>query len=330
MKKRFLSTLIAAALATNITSMVLASETNNTLIDINQIYKSAYDATTKSLNEKTQVSIKEAREAINKLPKEYGWAISEFSKQIDTVQQPIFVQIIHCIKKAEGTNKQNDINNGRGLVKDVIEEQYRSTWSSVLDKVQQEKINRLVRNVNEVNTENINKLVIIEEELSDLNKVKFNNTVKDFVDTYSDEIFVKITSSTELTNKYCEIIENKLDKKEIEEIKACSDSEELVDTLKNSQADKNKLFNSAIYWVKTTDSVDIEKLSKKVKEYSNDNKEIVKPEKEEVVEKAKQQKEAEQIVRAEKLKQQEIGRQAQLKREQEEKQKQAETERQAR
>src|SRR3712207_7317003 len=45
-------------------STVFASSTTNKSTNINELYKNAYTATMKSLNEKTQSSIKEAREAI--------------------------------------------------------------------------------------------------------------------------------------------------------------------------------------------------------------------------------------------------------------------------
>src|SRR3712207_6810018 len=67
--------------------------------NIDQLYKDAYNATEKCLKLGTQESIKEAREAIGKLPKSLNWAIGEFSKQVDTKQHPIFVEIIKSITK---------------------------------------------------------------------------------------------------------------------------------------------------------------------------------------------------------------------------------------
>ncbi|AWZ48603.1 hypothetical protein C3495_07125 [Clostridiaceae bacterium 14S0207] len=273
MRKRFLSTLIALTLTTGTASTVFASSTTNKSTNINELYKNAYTATMKSLNEKTQSSIKEAREAIGKLPKSLDWAIGEFSKQVDTVQHPIFVEIVNSIEKSKNTNKQDDINSGRELVKDVIEDQYKRTWSSDLDRVQQKKIERLIQNVNKLNVANSDALEVIEEELNDLSKVKYNNTVKNFVDTYSDQIFTKITGTKELVDKYSQIVEKKLSTEEIKQIKNCANAEKLTSILKESKADKNKMLEAAIYWINSTENADIEKLTKEVTTYNvNDEK----------------------------------------------------------
>ncbi|GAA0785822.1 hypothetical protein GCM10008909_15130 [Hathewaya limosa] len=273
MRKRFLSTLIALTLTTGTASTVFASSTTNKSTNINELYKNAYTATMKSLNEKTQSSIKEAREAIGKLPKSLDWAIGEFSKQVDTVQHPIFVEIVNSIEKSKNTNKQDDINSGRELVKDVIEDQYKRTWSSDLDRVQQKKIERLIQNVNKLNVANSDALEVIEEELNDLSKVKYNNTVKNFVDTYSDQIFTKITGTKELVDKYSQIVEKKLSNEEIKQIKNCANAEKLTSILKESKADKNKMLEAAIYWTNSTENADIDKLTKEVTTYKvNDEK----------------------------------------------------------
>ncbi|GAA0783494.1 hypothetical protein [Hathewaya limosa] len=237
--------------------------------NIDQLYKDAYNATEKCLKLGTQESIKEAREAIGKLPKSLNWAIGEFSKQVDTKQHPIFVEIIKSIEKSKKSNKQEDINTGRELVKDVIEDQYKRTWSAELDKVQQVKIEKLVSSVKNIKVAPNNTLVLekVEEELSDLNKVKYNDGVKKFVDEYSAEIFTQVLEVKALAKKYMEIVDKRIGNAEKEAIKNCRTSEELVEYLKHIGADKNKAFNAGLYWSSLNLKLTSEKIDEILKNY---------------------------------------------------------------
>ena len=81
MKKRVLGSLVAFTLSMNLFSISTFAATK----DINALYKEAYDATNTCLKVRTQQSVKNARQAISKLPKNITWAIGEFSKQVDSV-----------------------------------------------------------------------------------------------------------------------------------------------------------------------------------------------------------------------------------------------------
>ncbi|AWZ48411.1 hypothetical protein C3495_06075 [Clostridiaceae bacterium 14S0207] len=183
MKKRVLGSLVAFTLSMNLFSISTFAATK----DINALYKEAYDATNTCLKVRTQQSVKNARQAISKLPKNITWAIGEFSKQVDSVQQPIFIKLLNSLSKAKNTKKQADINATRKMINDVIETQYKRTWSSELDKVQQGKINTLVTLVNS-NKKDDNTVNAIKNEFNDIKTVKYNDVVANWIKNYSKDV----------------------------------------------------------------------------------------------------------------------------------------------
>ncbi|GAA0789635.1 hypothetical protein GCM10008909_25630 [Hathewaya limosa] len=216
---------------------------------IEELYKDAYYATTKCLNLRTQESIKEARDMIARIPSNLQWAIGEFSKQVDSIQQPIFEKIIETLEKAKELKSQLSINESRKLIKDVIEDQYKATWSAELDKVQQEKISNLVKSIQRASIKNDSESwKIANEEMKDIDTVEYNDGVKQWIYTYRKQIDVEIVGVKELTNKYSEVICNELTKEEIKDILKCSNKDELIKYLKDINADKNKAFNAGRYW----------------------------------------------------------------------------------
>lgn len=109
----------------------------------NELYKDAYNLMTKALEERTQQSVNAARKAINLLiGTDAGWAVGEFSKQVDTVQEELFVRFMSIIYY-EGTTYRkesltiDEINEARALVNDFStyegNKAYITTWSSVVD-----------------------------------------------------------------------------------------------------------------------------------------------------------------------------------------------------
>lgn len=105
--------------------------------NIDTIYKNAYDLTQKSVVEKTQLSVNEAREAIKLIPTSMDWAIGEFSKQIDMVQHSILVSIVTLINIAENETNQTNVNNARASIPDELTPYWRNSYSSAVDVIQQ-------------------------------------------------------------------------------------------------------------------------------------------------------------------------------------------------
>lgn len=139
MKK--LSNIIAILIM--LTSTLYSNSYATTNTDL--LYKNAYDATISALELRTQDSINVAREAISKLPTDMDWAIGEFSKQIDTVQHPILVDIVNAIKNAQYNPNQNNINIAKRTIPDNLPDIWRSSYSSAVDIIQQELQIRLVQ-----------------------------------------------------------------------------------------------------------------------------------------------------------------------------------------
>jgi carboxyl-terminal processing protease len=104
---------------------------------VDSIYSSAYIATAAAMNQMTQKAINEARTAISKLPKELDWAVGEFSKQVDIVQHPFLLKIVQAIEKSQASNKQEDINAAKAAIDPELPFEWRSSYSSAVDKVQQ-------------------------------------------------------------------------------------------------------------------------------------------------------------------------------------------------
>lgn len=237
-----------------ITNKKICKVTENNL---DKLYKEAYDATIKCLNEKTQKSIKEARKAIEKLPKQLNWAKGTFSVQVDQVQQPIFTKIINYINNSKKSKKQKDINKGKELVKDVIEIQYRSTWSSELDKVEGEKISKVVDGINKISLVNDNTLDLkeVKEEIDDISTVKYNDGVKEWIDSYKAGLDNDVEGLKALTDNYAKSVSEGLSKDEINKISSCKDLDVLVEYLKSIKADKDKAFNAGRLWAAKTFNV---------------------------------------------------------------------------
>ena len=132
-KRKVLTTIMGAIMATAISGQVAAAET----INIDLLYKNAYNATQKALTIKTQSYINEARVEIKKLPKNLDWAIGEFSKQVDTVQHPILVRIVNSIKIAENNPIQDNINTAKASIPAELNPIFKNSYSSAIDTIQQ-------------------------------------------------------------------------------------------------------------------------------------------------------------------------------------------------
>lgn len=108
-----------------------------------QLYSNAYAATSSAISQKTQTAINNARTAIDAL-KGTGaaFAIGEFSKQVDQVQQPILVTICNAINVIQEEDKtgnfdEKDITIAHNAIPSNLPDVWRSSYSSAVDLVQQ-------------------------------------------------------------------------------------------------------------------------------------------------------------------------------------------------
>lgn len=139
MKKTFIKVLIATMTLTStlgIGNLVKAATAD-------QLYSNAYNAITTAIIQKTQTSINNARTAIEDLRgTAASFAIGEFSKQVDQVQQPILVTICNAINVIQdqdrtGNYSENDITTAHNSIPSNLPDVWRSSYSSAVDIVQQ-------------------------------------------------------------------------------------------------------------------------------------------------------------------------------------------------
>lgn len=142
---------------------ILISSTFNSVIKAenltaDQLYINSYKLVTQSIELKSQKSINAARVSIEAL-RETGaeWAIGEFSKQVDQIQHPILVKFITAYDKAKsdlekvnkepslvstphtpGISVQLSIEAARTALEPELPMVWRSSYSSALDKIQQD------------------------------------------------------------------------------------------------------------------------------------------------------------------------------------------------
>ncbi|MDI9216995.1 hypothetical protein [Clostridium tertium] len=138
MSKKVQKTLTGAMAAMMATGVVATPAMAATNTNVDALYKAAYQATQKALTEKTQAAVNEARTAIKALPANMDWAIGEFSKQVDTVQHPILVNIVNSIKKAEKEPTQANINAAKKAIPAELTPVWKNSYSSAVDKLQQD------------------------------------------------------------------------------------------------------------------------------------------------------------------------------------------------
>lgn len=125
-------------------------------LSADQLYIQAYNATIQAISLKTQISINDARSAIDKLRRtKAAWAIGEFSQQVDCVQQPILVNIINSIIIAEKSPSQININHARNTISRELPTIWKNSYSTAIDKVQQKLINNAMKLYNTAETTKI-------------------------------------------------------------------------------------------------------------------------------------------------------------------------------
>lgn len=135
--KRIIALILSTTILSSISvkNPIMAEE-----LSLDSIYSKAYEATTTAMNDKSQKSINDARTAIKMLPKNLDWAIGEFSKQVDKVQQPIFEKAYKAIVEAKKNPAQANIDAAKAAIDKDMPAYYKNSYSSAVDIIQQEKM----------------------------------------------------------------------------------------------------------------------------------------------------------------------------------------------
>jgi hypothetical protein len=152
MRKKIIALITSLTLVIGIVSAVFVSRSlvkATSLTAADQLYINAYDATTNSINKKTQKSINDARAAIIQLQGTGAqWAIGEFSRQVDQIQHPILVKIVEAIKLAEINPIQANVNSAKASIDGELPQIWRNSYSSAVDVIQQGTIKKAVEAYN--------------------------------------------------------------------------------------------------------------------------------------------------------------------------------------
>lgn len=190
--------------------MILLLFLSNTVkadtINVDMLYKNAYQTTQKALTEKTQASVNEARKAIKALPAKLDWAIGEFSKKVDTVQQPILVNIVNSIKTAEKTPNQTNINKAKKAIPAELTPIWKNSYSAAVDKIQaglQTKALNLVKTAESSKTSTaINNARIVVNDILTADSVGIRNWAK----VLSNRLdAIKVIQTSELKVHYIDV-----------------------------------------------------------------------------------------------------------------------------
>lgn len=120
-------------------------DNSSTVPNIDKLYAYTFYTVTAAINDRTQKSINSARVAIETLRgTDAAWAIGEFSKQVDQVQHPMLVKIVDAIGLAKNTLKQSDINSAKLSIDPDLPVEWRTSYSSAIDIIQQNLIMTLI------------------------------------------------------------------------------------------------------------------------------------------------------------------------------------------
>lgn len=143
---------LAGALAT-MSVMSIATPVMATTVDIDALYKNAYDAMRKAQETKTQTDINAAMKLIWELrhigderkDENLINAACTWSSLVDEVQHPKLVKIVTAITKAQEKGddvEQADINEAFATIEPELPEDWRSSYTSAIDLVQQKLIDK--------------------------------------------------------------------------------------------------------------------------------------------------------------------------------------------
>ncbi len=227
--KKVINGTLTTAMLTTIAVPALADS-----VDSNKLYEAAYYAVKETQIYGTQESINVARKAILALKgTDASFAIGEFSKQVDGVQQKLFVEFMSIL--FDGNNKpvkevnQSKINRARELVLSFATYDgngpYIASWSTAVDKYQQDNINTATRAVEKAEFTSTEENVQIARDLVDqLLTVKNDSKIKAYaevLETRLDKISLefKLLEVSASNNKEIEVsFSRKVDKKHAEDL----------------------------------------------------------------------------------------------------------------
>lgn len=145
---------LAGALAT-MSVMSIATPVMATTVDIDALYKNAYDAMRKAQETEKQTDINAAMELILELrhigderkDENLINAACTWSSLVDEVQHPKLVKIVTAITKAQESGRQADINEAFATIEPELPAVWRSSYTSAIDLVQQKLQDELVKAV---------------------------------------------------------------------------------------------------------------------------------------------------------------------------------------
>lgn len=145
---------LAGALAT-MSVMSIATPVMATTVDIDTLYKNAYDAMRKAQETEKQTDINAAMELIWELrhvgderkDENLINAACTWSSLVDEVQHPKLVKIVTAITKAQESGRQADINEAFATIEPELPAVWRSSYTSAIDLVQQKLQDELVKAV---------------------------------------------------------------------------------------------------------------------------------------------------------------------------------------
>lgn len=143
---------LAGALAT-MSVMSIATPVMATTVDIDALYKNAYDAMRKAQETEKQTDINTAMELIRELrhigderkDENLINAACTWSSLVDEVQHPKLVKIVTAITKAQEKGddvEQADINEAFATIEPELPAVWRSSYTSAIDLVQQKLIDK--------------------------------------------------------------------------------------------------------------------------------------------------------------------------------------------
>ncbi|MBU3205197.1 hypothetical protein [Clostridium algidicarnis] len=167
---------------------------------VDLIYSSAYKATMKAQEDKTQKSINEARLAVDKLKAVLpnSNAIPTWSSLTDKIQHPKLVKMVNSIGKAQKDKTQKSINDARNTIEEELPSKWKNSYSSALDVVQQFKIDEVVKAVEKAKTTKDTKDVAIASDL--ITEIKTSN--KAFISNFGKTMETKLLAPTSTKKPY--------------------------------------------------------------------------------------------------------------------------------
>jgi len=177
--KKVTSLLLSAMLLTSAAAM---RPVKVDALSLDAIYANAYTSTMSALQAKTQISINEARQAISQLPENLDWAIGEFSKQVDSVQQPIFSKAYDAVVAAQTTPTQANINAAKAAIDPDMPAFYKSSYSSAVDAVQQDNMQKAVDAYNKALQSGVQADIDAAKAIFDDIKTSTNSSIVEWVD----------------------------------------------------------------------------------------------------------------------------------------------------